>query len=86
MHHGGWVESADVVQIRVGFDKQKPKNFDQFGDEENVFRNYSHTKTLAKSHAVTKHEAAYPDDKSNHQKFPYIDQWNGEKLCKTHHL
>lgn len=80
VHQRKRIECADVVVAGVGLYEQKPKDLQDFRDQENKLSGQDNPPALAVRNAIAKHEATDPDDESNDGKLPGVYQRNGEVL------
>src|SRR5690606_29276996 len=74
------IEGAYFVQSWIGVHCHEPQDFDHFRDQEDEFTGKHQCPALPVRNTIAVHKAPYPDDKSDHRKFPEVDQWDGEKL------
>lgn len=86
MDHGEGVEGADVVVVGIGFDEQKPEDFDHLGNQEHKLSRNHHPPALAIRDAVSEHETAHPDDKGDHGELPQIDEGDGQQFQSVDEL
>lgn len=65
---------------RVGLNRHKPYDLDDFRNEEDEFGSDNHAPALAVGYAVSVHKTANPDHKSDYREFPEVNKGNRKVL------
>ena len=80
IHERHGIKSLDIPDLRIGNDKYKPSDFEEFRDKKNTLCQHNQLPKFGIEHFVSKHKTAHPDDKCYNGEFIQVDYGYGKIL------